>query len=79
MISNAYGAIRLSQQRLFGRVEGTDLHSPDFAVYARAFGAHGERVVATADFLPALERALSAEGPALIELTTSIDTIKPVP
>ena len=75
--NNAYGAIRLSQQRMFGRVQGVDLRSPDFAAYARAFGAHGERVVATENFVPALERALSADGPALIELVTTIDAIKP--
>lgn len=77
--NNAYGAIRLSQQRMFGRTEGTDLHSPDFAAYAQAFGAYGERVAVTADFAPALERALSVDGPALIELRTTIDAIKPIP
>lgn len=76
--NQAYGAIRLSQQRLFGRVTGVDLRSPDFSAYARAFGAHGERVLATADFAPALERAMAVEGPALIELVTSPDVVKPV-
>lgn len=77
--NNAYGAIRLSQQRMFGRVQGVDLHSPDFAAYARAFGAHGECVTATAGFIPALERALLTDGPALIELRTGLDTIRPAP
>jgi acetolactate synthase-1/2/3 large subunit len=36
--------------RLPGRVYGTELRNPDFAAYARAFGAHGETVCATAEF-----------------------------
>ena len=43
-----------------GRVYGTDLRNPDFAAYARAFGAHGETVERTADFAPAFERAWNA-------------------
>ena len=35
----------MHQERHFpGRVVGTDLVNPDFAAYARAFGAHGETV-----------------------------------
>ena len=64
-----YGTIRMHQERHFpGRVHGTQLTNPDFAAYARAFGAHGETVEQTADFLPALDRALAAGVPALIEL-----------
>ena len=40
-----YGTIRMHQERHYpGRVVGTDLRNPDFAAYARAFGAHGETV-----------------------------------
>ena len=59
-----YGTIRMHQERRYpGRVVGTDLHNPDFAAYARAFGAHGALVQRTADFAPALEQALSCGGP----------------
>src|SRR5205814_5398551 len=37
-----YGTIRMHQEREYpGRVYGTELRNPDFAAYARAFGAHG--------------------------------------
>ncbi len=49
-------------------MHGTGLTNPDFAAFARAFGAHGETVGRTADFLPALERALGSGLPALLEL-----------
>ena len=46
-----YGTIRMHQERHYpGRVVGTDLVNPDFAAYARAFGAHGAVVERTEDF-----------------------------
>ena len=39
------GTIRMHQERHYpGRVMGTDLVNPDFAAFARSFGAYGERV-----------------------------------
>jgi acetolactate synthase-1/2/3 large subunit len=75
VINNAmYGTIRMHQElRYPGRVIGTDLINPDFAQYARAFGAYGEVVTQTAAFAPALERALTAGGPALLELRVDPD------
>lgn len=73
-----YGTIRMHQERSYpGRVHGTDLANPDFAAYARAFGALGEVVEATEQFPPALERALAAGGPALIELRLPEEVITP--
>ncbi len=64
-----YGTIRMHQERSFpGRVSGTSIVNPDFAALARAYGAQGETVARTADFLPALERALACGGPALLHL-----------
>jgi acetolactate synthase-1/2/3 large subunit len=64
-----YGTIRMHQEREYpARVHGTDLRNPDFAAYARAFGAHGETVEETGEFAPALERSLAAGKPALIEI-----------
>jgi acetolactate synthase-1/2/3 large subunit len=64
-----YGTIRMHQERDYpGRVVGTDLTNPDFAAYARAFGGHGETVRTTAEFRPALERAMAAGKPAILEL-----------
>jgi acetolactate synthase-1/2/3 large subunit len=62
-----YGTIRMHQEREYpGRVVGTQLQNPDFALYAKAFGGHGERVERTADFAPAFERALASGKPAIL-------------
>ena len=73
-----YGTIRMHQERQYpGRVVGTDLRNPDFAAYARAFGAHGATVTETADFADALEAALGAGTSALIELRIDPEAINP--
>jgi acetolactate synthase-1/2/3 large subunit len=73
-----YGTIRMHQERNYpGRVVGTDLVNPDFAAYARAFGAHGETVTETSQFAEALERALAAGRPALLELQIDPEAINP--
>jgi acetolactate synthase-1/2/3 large subunit len=73
-----YGTIRMHQEREYpGRVFGTNLTNPDFAAYARAFGAHGETVERTEDFEPAFERACASGKPALIELKIDPDAITP--
>ncbi|KAB1071680.1 thiamine pyrophosphate-binding protein [Methylobacterium planeticum] len=62
-----YGTIRMHQEREYpGRVVGTQLTNPDFAMQARAFGGHGERVARTEDFAPAFERALASGKPAIL-------------
>ena len=64
-----FGTIRAHQERHHpGRVMGTDLANPDFAAYARSFGAFGATVTKTADFAPALDDAFAAGRVALIEL-----------
>jgi len=73
-----YGTIRMHQEREYpGRVFGTGLRNPDFAAYARAFGAHGEIVERTEEFEPAFERAYASGKPALIELRIDPDAITP--
>jgi len=70
VVDNAmYGTIRMRQERSYpGRVHGTALVNPDFAAFARAFGAHGETVARTEEFAPAFERAVEAGRPALLHL-----------
>jgi acetolactate synthase I/II/III large subunit len=73
-----YGTIRMHQERAYpGRVSATGLANPDFAAFARAFGAHGALVTRTEEFAPAFEAALTAGTPALIELRTDPDRITP--
>lgn len=64
-----YGTIRMHQEREYpGRVSGTDLFNPDYAALARAYGGHGELVMAQADLPAAFARAQASGLPAVIEL-----------
>lgn len=64
-----YGTIRMHQEKTYpGRVSGTDMHSPDFAALARAYGGHGETVRRTEDFPAAFTRAKESGKVAVIEL-----------
>ncbi len=73
-----YGTIRMHQEREHpARVIGTDLRNPDFAAYARAFGAWGGRATTAAEFRDALAEARSQRGPALVELILDPEAITP--
>ncbi|AKJ69754.1 thiamine pyrophosphate protein [Pandoraea thiooxydans] len=73
-----YGTIRMHQERHYpARVHGTALTNPDFAAYARSFGAFGEIVEDTAQFLPAFERATASGLPAVLELRLPAEAITP--
>jgi acetolactate synthase I/II/III large subunit len=77
VVDNAsYGTIRMHQEREYpGRVSGSQLHNPDFAALARAYGWRAESVDITADFEPAFERSLRANRPSLIHLTLPTEAI----
>ncbi|MEZ5101123.1 MAG: thiamine pyrophosphate-binding protein [Thermoleophilia bacterium] len=73
-----YGTIRMHQERHYpGRVVGTELVNPDFAAYARSFGAYGEAVERSEDFPAAFGRALDAGVPALLELRVDPEALTP--
>jgi acetolactate synthase-1/2/3 large subunit len=73
-----YGTIRMHQERAYpGRVIATDLDNPDFPALARAYGAAGEAVTDTEAFPDALDRALAAGRPALLDLHVDPDAIAP--
>jgi len=64
-----YGTIETHQDLHYpGRRIATELVNPDFAAYARAFGAFGARVHDNAEFDAVLPEALAAGRAALIEL-----------
>jgi hypothetical protein len=57
-----YGTIRMHQEREYPRrVVGTTLINPDFAAYARSFGADGYSIETAADFAPAFKSALNSK------------------
>ncbi len=77
--NGTYGTIRMHQERDFpARVSGSDLFNPDFSALARAYGWTGELVERTADFEPALQRAIAAGKPGLIhvKLATDVSTTR---
>jgi acetolactate synthase-1/2/3 large subunit len=51
------------------------LKNPDFAALARAYGGWAETIETTADFAPALSRALEQPGIRLLHLRTDIEQI----
>ncbi len=76
--NGAYGTIRMHQEREYpARLSGTTLGNPDFAALARAYGGWAETVEKTADFAPALGRALAERGVRLLHLRTDVEIINP--
>jgi acetolactate synthase-1/2/3 large subunit len=73
-----YGTIALHQNNahMQGSI-GTNLGEIDFAGVARSLGAEGFRVTRTEEFQEALDKALSADRPAVIHLVMRNDTLKP--
>ncbi|MEL6374488.1 MAG: thiamine pyrophosphate-binding protein [Pseudomonadota bacterium] len=73
-----YGTIRMHQERHYPeRIAGTTLLNPDFAAFARSFGARGEVVETTQAFLPAFKDALAADVPTVIELKIDAEALTP--
>ncbi len=67
--NNAYGNVRRDQIEGFeGRVVGSDLVNPDFVKFAESFGVEGRRATTPEELRRALEKALAADAPVLIEI-----------
>jgi acetolactate synthase-1/2/3 large subunit len=76
--NGSYGTIRVHQERHFpGRISGTDLCNPDFAAFARSFGANGEVILSTEEFAPAFERALAAKEASVLEIRIGSESFGP--
>jgi acetolactate synthase-1/2/3 large subunit len=76
--NGTYGTIRMHQEKQYpGRVIGTDIQNPQFAAYARSFGAVGEIVEETSQFKPAFERCVASGKPAVIEVRIDQQAITP--
>ena len=74
--NGSYGTIRMHQERDYPkRVSATELDNPDFAALARAYGGWAETVDKTADFAPALDKALKKKGIRLIHCRTDVEQI----
>ena len=72
--NGSYGTIRMHQEREYpGRVTGSDLHNPDFAALARAYGWRAELVERTEQFEAAFRAALDASQPSLLHLKLDVE------
>lgn len=66
---SAYGNTNRDQMENFGaRLIGTDLVNPDFAAYARSFGAVGVRISGVDQLEGAIREGLADNRPVVIEL-----------
>ena len=65
---SGYGVLRYLQQSRFGRINETDLGKVAFAQMAESMGVPGERVASVEAFSDAMDRALAADGPYLIDV-----------
>jgi acetolactate synthase-1/2/3 large subunit len=73
-----YGTIRMHQERSYpGQPFGTGLTNPDFAAYARAFGAEGFSVTERGRFAEAFAAARACGRPAVIHVRIDPEAITP--
>ena len=70
-----YNAMRRHQRNRYGEehVFASDLVTPDFAAFARSFGAVGYTLASPDELGPALREALAARRPAVIDLPLALD------
>jgi len=68
--NNELGKISKEQRAGEWPVWQTSLHNPNFAEYAELCGGMGIRVTKASDLRVALDQALVAEGPSLVEILT---------
>ncbi len=76
---NMYRVLNLRQRlQCGGRILGTCHGNPDFAALARSFGAAGWRLERVEDIVGVLEEALSAPGPAVVDVIIDPDDMPPL-
>jgi acetolactate synthase-1/2/3 large subunit len=73
-----YGMLRYDQQKAGAETYGVDLHTPDFAALATAFGLHAETVDGLDDaFGEALARHTSDPSPSVLVARTRVPLLPP--
>lgn len=69
-----YNAMRRFQRLRYGDYTyATDLATPDFAAFARSFGAHGMTLQSPEELEPALTDAMTISGPVVIDMPLALD------
>ena len=76
MTNNCWGSEKAYQKYFFNeRYVGSDFSNPPFDEYARLFGALGLRVEKAEELRPALEQALAATVPTVVEIPVDPDEL----
>jgi acetolactate synthase-1/2/3 large subunit/sulfoacetaldehyde acetyltransferase len=76
MTNNCWGSEKAYQKYFFNeRYVGSDFGNPPFDEYARLFGALGLRVEKAEELRPALEQALAATIPSVVEIPVDPDEL----
>jgi acetolactate synthase-1/2/3 large subunit len=74
--NRSYGTIRLHQERDYPRhVVATDLRNPDFAAWARAFGAEGLTLSRPEEAEAVVEQALACDRAVVVDVHSSLEAI----
>jgi acetolactate synthase-1/2/3 large subunit len=74
MNNHAFGTIAGLELAHYGTTFGTvfekdgESSSPDFAAIARAYGVEGVRIESAAELRPAIEKAIQAKRPVVIDV-----------
>ena len=63
-----YANAKYQEKHYPGRVSGTEIHNPDFAALAKAYGGFGIKVQKTEDFVAAYDQAVASGLLSVIEL-----------
>ena len=66
--NGGYKILNNTQRRRFGRTIGTELTNPDFVKLGEAFGFRTCRAKGNAELKQALQQALAADSPTMIEV-----------
>lgn len=76
MSNNCWGSEKAYQKYFFNeRYVGSDFSNPRFDEYARLFGAQGLRAEKPEELRPALEKALAAQVPTVLEIPVDPDEL----
>lgn len=74
--NGAYGTIRMHQEREYpGRVSGTGLANPDFAMLGASFGGWSATATTTQEFVTALDEAKDRQGLRVIHMKIDVEQL----
>ncbi|MEP1421274.1 MAG: thiamine pyrophosphate-binding protein [Erythrobacter sp.] len=74
--NGAYGTIRMHQEREYpGRVSGTGLSNPDFAMLGASFGGWSAAAATTEQFVTALNEAKNRQGLRVIHMKIDVEQL----